>query len=404
MTKRLRAIPGGTSASKTISILLYLIALAQSDTEPTLTSVVSESFPHLRRGATRDFLNIMEKHKYFKDALWDKTNSTYTFETGSKMEFFSADQPQKLRGGRRERLFLNECNNIPFSAFEELEVRTKEFIYLDWNPTNEFWYYTEVRGKRDDVEELTLTYLDNEALDQKIIDSIEQRKNRKEWWKVYGLGMLGEVEGKIYKDWQIIDDIPHEAKLIVRGLDFGYSNDPTVIVDIYQYNGGFIIDERLYRKGIHNDEIARFLMSLDDPDVLVIADSAEPKSIDEIRKFGVNIIGATKGQGSVNRGIDYVQSQRMSVTKQSTNTIRCYRNYLWEVDKDGKILNKPSHDYSDPLDATRYGLSGFINKKDTTKEEIEAIQEFMTTKDKFAHLKPSAQDLTESTAISDFIG
>ena len=368
MKERLRCVPGGTSASKTISILLYLIAKAQSDKEPTLTSIISESFPHLRRGAMRDFFRILKEHNYYKDSLHDKTNHSYTFETGSQIEFFSADQPEKLRGGRRDRLFINEANNISFSAFEELEVRTKEFVYIDWNPTSEFWYYTDLKPTRNDIEELTLTYKDNESLDQRIVDSIEQRKNRKGWWQVYGLGQLGEVEGRIYTGWQIIDEIPHEAKLITRGLDFGYSNDPTVIVDIYQYNGGYIIDEQLYQKGIHNDEIAIFIKSLEE-NVLVIADSAEPKSIDEIRKYGVKITGAQKGNGSVARGIDFVQSQKISVTKRSTNVIKSYRNYLWETDRLGEILNVPCHDFSDSMDAIRYGLSTFIPKKIENSQE-----------------------------------
>jgi len=358
MKKRIRAIPGGTSASKTISILLYLIGLAQSDKTPTLTSVIAESFPHLRRGAMRDFLRIMKEHNYFKDKLWNKSESTYVFETGSKMEFFSADQPEKLRGGRRDRLFMNECNNIPFSAFEELEVRTKEFIFLDWNPTNEFWYYTDLKPTRTDVEELTLTYLDNEALDQEIIDSIEQRKDRKAWWTVYGLGQLGEIETRIYTGWEIIDDIPHEARLESRGLDFGYSNDPTCLVDIYKYNGGYIVDELLFQKGMHNKDIAQFILSTEN-NTVTIADSAEPKSIDEIKLYGVNIKPAIKGQGSVNKGIDFVQSQKMSVTKRSVNVIKSYRNYLWQTDKLGTILNDPDHNYSDAMDAVRYGMSLF---------------------------------------------
>ena len=358
MKKRIRAVPGGTSASKTISILIYLIAKAQEDKKPTLTSVVSESFPHLRRGATRDFLNIMKDHKYFKDKLWNKSESIYKFETGSKIEFFSADQPDKLRGGRRDRLFLNEANNIPFDAFEQLEVRTKDFIFLDWNPTSEFWYYTEVKPLRNDVEELVLTYKDNEALSQNIVDSIEARKNRRGWWLVYGLGQLGEVEGKIYKDWQIIDEIPHEARLERRGLDFGYSNDPTAIVDIYKYNGGFIFDEITFQKGLSNRQIADILKNC--LSTLTIADSAEPKSIDEIKSYGVDIIGAEKGQGSVNQGIQFVQDQRCSITKRSINIIKAYRNYLWEIDKNGAILNVPNHAFSDAMDAVRYGMSGYI--------------------------------------------
>lgn len=354
LKKRIRAIPGGTSAGKTIGILEILIDKAQRDTKPTLTSVVAESFPHLRRGAMRDFLSIMKEQNYFKDARWDKTNSTYNFETGSQIEFFSVDQPEKVRGARRDRLFINEANNIPFSAFEELEVRTKEFIFLDWNPTSEFWYYTDVKPSRDDVEELTLTYIDNEGLDRSIVESIEQRKNRKGWWQVYGLGQLGEVEGKIYTDWQIIDEVPHEARIERYGLDFGYSNDPTAVVGIYYYNGGYILDEVTYLKGLSNKQIADIL--LNQHKSLVVADSAEPKSIDEIKSYGINVIPTIKGHDSVQQGIQFVQAQRISVTKRSVNIIREYRNYLWETDKDGKILNEPEHAFSHSMDAIRYGM------------------------------------------------
>ena len=356
LKKRIRAVCGGTSASKTISILLYLIDKAQSDKISTLTSVVSESFPHLFRGAEKDFKNIMQAHKYWKDNLWNGSSHTYTFETGSKIEFFSADQPSKVRGPRRDRLFINECNNIPYEAFDQLEIRTKEFIFLDWNPTFAFWFYEEVK-EREDVDFLTLTYLDNEALDKNIVNSIEKHKDNKNWWLVYGLGQLGEVEGKIYKDWAIIDEIPHEARLERYGLDFGYSNDPTAIVAIYKYNDGYIIDEITHQKGLSNKQIADTL--LNNPQALTIADSAEPKSIDEIYSYGVNIIGATKGQGSVNQGIQYVQGQKISLTKRSLNTIKAYRNYMWKIDKDGKILNVPDHYLSDSMDAIRYGLSSF---------------------------------------------
>lgn len=356
LTKRVRVIAGGTSASKTISTLLVLIDKAQRDKTPTLTSVVSESFPHLRRGAMRDFLSIMQEHNYFKDQRWSKTDYTYEFETGSKIEFFSVDQPGKVRGPRRDRLFINEANNVSYEAFDQLEVRTKECIYIDFNPTSEFWFYTEVKDKRDDVEFITLTYLDNEALSPDIIASIEQRKHRKGWWQVYGLGQLGEVEGKIYKDWKIIDDIPHEARLERRGLDFGYSNDPTAIVDIYYFNGGYILDEVEFRTGLTNREIGDILKTRDR--VLTIADSAEPKSIDEIRAMGIQIVPAKKGTGSVLQGIQYVQDQRISVTKRSVNLIREYRNYLWATDKDGRILNEPEHEFSHGMDAVRYGFNG----------------------------------------------
>jgi len=353
LTERIRVIPGGTSAGKTISVLLYLIALAQGDKVKTLTSVTSESFPHLRRGAIRDFKNIMQNHAYWKDARWNATDNIYTFETGSQIEFFSTDNGDKLRGARRDRCFMNEANNCTFDAFEQLEVRTKEFFIIDFNPTNEFWAYTELKG-RTDVEWLVLTYLDNEALSKEIVASIEQRKERKGWWQVYGMGQLGEVEGKIYKDWAIIDEIPHEARLERYGMDYGYSNDPSAITAIYYYNGGYIFDEITFQKGMSNKQLADVLNSQDK--ALVVGDSAEPKSNDEIMSYGVNIIGAVKGRDSVNQGIQYVQAQRISVTKRSVNIIKEYRNYLWKTDKNGKILNEPEHQFSHSMDSIRYGM------------------------------------------------
>ena len=355
MKARIRAVQGGTSASKTVSIMMYLIAKAQKDTVPTLTSVVAESFPHLRRGAMRDFELILKGHDYWKDSRWDKTNSVYTFESGSKIEFFSADQGDKLRGARRDRLFINEANNVSFDAFEQLEVRTKDFILIDWNPTSEFWFYSEVLSHRTDVEHIILTYLDNDALDPTIVASIEQRKGRKGWWQVYGLGLLGEVEGKIYKDWEIIDDIPKEARLLRYGLDFGYSNDPTSIVAILKYNDAYILEEICFQKEMSNRMIAETLLAAGKS--LVIADSAEPKSIDEIATYGINIVGANKGPGSVANGIQFVQDQKILVTKRSVNIIKEYRNYLWVTDKDGKILNEPEHTYSHSMDAIRYGIA-----------------------------------------------
>lgn len=358
LSKRIRAIQGGTSAGKTISVLQDLIDQSQRDETPKITSIISESFPHLKRGAMRDFISLMQETGYFDDSRWNKTDYTYTFETGSIIEFFSADQPGKVRGPRRDRLFINEANNVPFETFEQLEVRTREVIYLDWNPTTEFWFYTEILGKRGDVDHITLTYLDNEALDAAIVASIELRKNRAGWWKVYGEGQLGEVEGKIYRDWQFIDEIPHEARLERYGLDFGYTNDPTAIVAIYYYNGGYLLDEILFQKGLSNKQIADTLVN--QRKALVIADSAEPKSIDEIRSYGVNIQPCTKGPGSVNQRIQMVQDQQLSVTKRSVNVIKEYRNYLWETDRDGSVINVPEHAFSHSMNAIEYGLSSLI--------------------------------------------
>ena len=359
LEKRIKVIQGGTSASKTISILLVLIDKAQIKyQENELTSVVSESIPHLKRGAIRDFKLIMQAHSYWRDANWNATDSVYTFETGNQIEFFSTDNGDKLRGARRDWLFVNEANNVTFDAFEQLEVRTKKGIYVDYNPTNEFWVQTDLIGKREDVDFIILTYKDNEALSPEIIASIEQRKNRVGWWQVYGLGQLGEVEGKIYKNWQIIDEIPHEARLERYGLDFGYTNDPTAIVAIYYYNGGYILDEITFQKGLSNKQIADILKNHDT--ALVIADSAEPKSIDEIASYGISIAGAEKGKDSIVHGIALVQAQRISMTKRSVNVIKEFRNYLWLTDKNGKILNEPDGGFDHSMDAIRYAMKSVV--------------------------------------------
>lgn len=367
LNHRIRAIQGGTSAAKTIGILLNLIDFAQSDSEPTLTSIVSESFPHLKRGVIRDFLSIMESHHYFKDKCWNKTDYVYTFETGSRIEFFSADQPGKVRGPRRDRLFINEANNIPYETFEQLEVRTKDYIYLDWNPVSEFWFYENVKN-RSDCQHIILTYKDNEALDPAIVASIEQRKGRKGWWQVYGEGQLGEVEGKIYTGWQIIDSIPHEARLDKYGLDFGYRPDPACIIALYYYNGGYIVDEIAYSTEMSNRRLADIFIN--QPKAIVMADAAEPKSIDEIKSYGVNILPAAKGKDSVKHGIQYVQEQKISVTKRSYNVIKEYRNYLWATDKLGNIIpGEPEHQFSHTMDAIRYALSN----RNTNIKHMESI-------------------------------
>lgn len=359
MKKRIKAVPGGSSAGKTIGILQVLIDKAQRDKKGTLTSVTSESFPHLKRGAMRDFLDIMEDSGYFKPDLWNKTDSTYTFETSSKIEFFSLDQPHKVRGPRRDRLFMNEANNNPFETYEQLEIRTNDEIWLDWNPTNEFWYYEYLKDQHPDLEELTLTYKDNEALDKAIVKSIESRKGRPEWWKVYGLGQLGEVEGRIYTGWNIIDKVPQEARLERYGVDFGWHPDPAVCIAVYWWNGQYILDEVFHQLEMSNREMANTLKNL--KRALVIADNAEPKSISEIKSYGVNIIPCKKGADSVRHGIMAVADQRISMTKQSTNLIKEYRNYLWKIDAKGKLMPGVPEDGNDHcLDATRYAVNSLV--------------------------------------------
>lgn len=335
---------------------MILIDKAQSNQNLTI-DIVSESFPHLEAGAIKDFKSIMIDRGYWDDNRWNETKHFYKFETGSVMKFISVDDFGKAHGPRRDILFINEGPNLDWIIVEQLIQRTSGDIWIDWNPSSEFWYYTEIKGKLDH-DFITLTYLDNEGLPQTVKEFIESRKENKRWWTVYGLGQLGEVEGKIYKDWQIIDEIPHEARLERRGMDFGYSNDPTAIVDIYKYNGGFILDEVTYQKGLSNKQIADILTSQEK--ILTIADSAEPKSIDELCSYGHNVIGAVKGADSIRQGIQVVQDQRISVTKRSLNIIKEYRNYMWKTDKNGKILNEPESGLDHAMDAIRYAMASFV--------------------------------------------
>lgn len=371
LKKRIRAVRGGTGASKTISIIVWSINYAQSY-ENELISVVSESFPHLSGGAMLDFENIMKDRGYWQDKAWIKTpKPTYTFPNGSKIEFLSVDSYGKAHGPRRDVLFLNEGNNIPWLIADQLITRTRKIVWIDWNPTNEFWFDTELRPNRKDIDFITLTFKDNEALDEGSLNEIYSHKNNSNWWKVYALGELGTIEGRIYKDWAIVDEIPHRARFERYGLDFGYTNDPSALVGIYYYDGGYILDEVAYQKGLSNKGIADIIKAQSNPQGLVIADSAEPKSIDDIKSYGVNIVPAVKGKDSVVNGIQLIQDQRMSITKRSINIIKEYRNYLWETDRDGKVLNEPEHEFSHTMDAVRYPMVSIL-KKPTVK--IEASQ------------------------------
>lgn len=372
MKTNLRLIAGGTSASKTISILTVLIDIAQSSTLEMSgglpIGVFSETMPHMRGGAMLDFENIMKAQGYWDDDRWNKTLCVYTFETGIKMRFLSTDAPSKVHGPRWWISYLNEANNIPYAVADHIMVRTKWLVYADWNPSVEFWAYLEIMqnpnyaGKYDFI---TLTYKDNEALDPIVVQRIESHKNNKMWWQVYGLGQLGEIEGRIYTGWNWIDEIPHEARLVKRGLDFGYTNDPSGIIDVYEYNGGFIFDEKLYAYGQSNKQLADAINSLEHSNTLVIADSSEPKSIDELRTYGVNVMPANKGQGSVNQGIQYIQGQRISATKRSINLKKEYERYVWLKDKlTDRFINKAPDLDNHLLDPARYALESYFPRED----------------------------------------
>lgn len=376
LNKRIRAVSGGTSASKTISILVWLIDYAQS-THGELISVVSESYPHLSGGAMLDFEKIMRAQGYWNDDRYVKTpKAVYTFETGSKIEFISIDTVGKAHGPRRDVLYVNECNNLSYDIVDQLMTRTRRIVWLDWNPSSEFWFYERLLLERpDDIDFIgeggnypPLTYRDNESLDKTMIDEIEAHKGDKRWWTVYGEGKLGDIASRIYTGWKIIDEIPFEAKLVRRPLDFGYSVDPSGMLGIYEYNGGLILDEELYQKGMSNKQLADTILNQPEQ-CLVVADSAEPKSIAEIASYGVNIIGAVKKKEKTGNyktynewAIAQVQSyKKISVTARSINLIKEYRNYVWAQDKDGKFIGEPEKTPDHLLDPVKYGIISMIS-------------------------------------------
>lgn len=355
LKKRIKIIQGGTSAGKTFGILPVLIDKAARH-EGIEISVVAETIPVLRRGALKDFLKIMKWTGRFFEDRFNKSLLRYEFANGSVIEFFSADDSSKLRGARRDILYINECNNVTFDSYNELAIRTRKEVYLDFNPANEFWVHTELKDEPDS-DFLILTYKDNEALDQSIIDQIEKNKEKAQtstywanWWKVYGEGQLGMLEGVVFSNWKQIDTIPKEAKLLGIGLDFGYTNDPTAIIEIYNYNGQRIVNELAYQTGLLNSDIAKLLPK----NVVVYADSSEPKSIDEIKRYGITIKGVTKGKDSINYGIDVIQRNEYLVTSNSQNLIKELRSYVWDTDKQGKRLNKPIDFNNHAIDAFRY--------------------------------------------------
>jgi phage terminase large subunit len=348
-------VQGGTSASKTFSILAVLIN--QAVNIPGLEiSIVAETIPHLRRGALKDFIKILKWTNRFDENQFNKSLLTYEFRNGSTVEFFSADDSSKLRGARRDILYINECNNVTFDSYNELSIRTRKEVYLDFNPTNEFWVHTELKDEPD-TDFVILTYKDNEALDKSIVEQIEKNRDKAKtsnywanWWKVYGEGKLGMLEGVVFSNWKQINAIPKEAKLIGIGLDFGYTNDPTAIIEIYNYNGQRIVNELVYQTKLLNDDIARLLPK----NVPVYADSSEPKSIDEIKRYGITIQGVTKGKDSINYGIDIMQRNEYLITSNSSNLIKELRSYVWDTDKQGKRLNKPIDYFNHAIDALRY--------------------------------------------------
>ena len=360
LSKRIRVIQGGTSAGKTYSILPVLFEYAREN-QNIVISVVSESHPHLRKGAIRDFKNIMQDVGEWSDAKWNETNSTYHLTNGSLIEFFSADKGDKLRGSRRDILFINEANNISHEAYNQLAIRTKQLIFIDFNPSHRFWAHEHLSDDPD-AEWITLTYKDNEYTPPEIVNELvkaEAKAEKSDYWRnwvsVYVYGHLGTRQGVIFKehqDWFQIEAIPANAEPVGIGLDFGFSNHQSAIVRAYYVDGRYIFDEVCYKTGMQNSDLADVLKGMPGQ---VVADSAEPKSIDYIKGCGIDVRGVKKGPDSVRYGIGMVHEiGPFYVTARSVNLIAELRDYAYE-EKEGARFNTPAKGQKDhAIDALRY--------------------------------------------------
>ena len=364
-----KVIQGGASAGKTFAIITLLISYCQSYPD-SLVTVVGLSYPHLEAGSIRDFTKIMKETNIWNPDLWNKSAKIYSFPNGSLLEFKSIDR-MSARGPRRDVLFVNEANGISFETFQELATRTKDFCIVDFNPSAKFWAHEKLCEELpSDTTHIILTYKDNEALTAREVDNIESHKPKKgeepsNWWVVYGLGQIGTLEGNVFSGWSedIFDHIRQVGKLVRYGLDFGFSNDETALVAVYEMPDGKLgIVEKLYKKGLLGSQYGDILRRNEvDPNVLIVADSARPEIIAEIQKAGFRCIGADKNPGSVLRGIDRVAQRQ--IVYSGDNLKREYLSYAWRKKRSGEVLDEPEDGNDHLMDAVRYAVDDLSRKR-----------------------------------------
>ncbi len=364
--KRTWVIQGGTSAGKTIAILCYVLNWAIENPNKRCT-IVSDTLPHLRDGAMSDFLDICRETGVYDIADWSRTLNELTLPNHSVIQFRSVEL-MGAHGPRRDLLYINEANSISWNTYRELAKRTRGFRILDFNPVNEFWAHTELVNnelRSNDVAFIKVTYTDNEALDDDTVADIEMERGdgTSNWWRVYGLGEIGSLEGNVYEGWRRVDEVPENARLVRYGLDFGFSNDETAMVSIWETeDGGTIVQEELYQKGILGSQYAEIFKSHNiDPSVLIVGDSARPEIIAEIESAGFLIIGANKDSGSVKRGIDRVKQRRVFYI--GKNLEREFLTYAWRKKRStGEVLDVPQDGNDHLMDALRYAIDDLERK------------------------------------------
>jgi phage terminase large subunit len=353
--KRITIEQGGSRSGKTYNILMWLIfSYATKNIDKTIT-ICRKTFPALRASSMRDFFEILKKYDLYKEGNHNKSNSEYLLN-GNLFEFISLDQPQKVRGRKRNVLYINEANELYFEDWQQLILRTTDKAILDYNPSDEFHFIYDKIKPREDTEFFITTYKDNPFLDEQTVSEIERLRTVDEnYWNIYGLGLVGSSQALIFRINEC-SSIPEDAKFLSYGMDFGYTNDPTTLVAIYQQGDNIFLKELIFETKLTNRDIDDKLRLNNIERKEIFADSAEPKSIEELYRMGWNIKPATKGQGSVNIGIDMMKRYNIYVTKDSINMIKEFRNYKWQQDKNGNVLNVPVDMFNHTIDAVRYGL------------------------------------------------
>ena len=361
--KRIIIEQGGTRSGKTYNILMWLIfGYALKQTSKKVVTICRKTYPALRTSAMRDFIQILQDYELYDERNHNKSSAEYILN-GNLIEFISLDQPQKVRGRKRDLLFINEANELHWEDWQQLVFRTTGKIILDYNPSDEFhWIYEKVKT-RDDSEFHITTYKNNPFLPQSIKDEIELLKKTDEnYWQVYGLGQVGVGKTLVFTHTGI-DKVPLDALLLSYGMDFGYTNDPTTLVAVYKKDNNLYFDELIYRTGMTNRDIGNELRALDiDRRAEIYADSAEPKSIVDLRQMGWNVKPSEKGRDSVNIGIDMLKRYNLFVTHRSVNMIKEFRNYKWKEDKSGNVLNTPVDLYNHTTDAIRYACYSKLSR------------------------------------------
>ena len=352
---------GGTRSGKTWS-LLQLCATLATHCDGILISVVGETLPFLKRGVIRDFHSMMGGA--WNADKWNATDLVYSFDNGSQIEFFSADNEGKVHGSARDVLFINECYFVNWEIYRQLEVRTRALIFLDYNPRSRFWVDDNILGKPD-VALIHSTYKDNPFLTDRQRQAIEAYKDDENWWRVYGLGEMGSVEGLIYTRWATVPEMPSTFKREFYCIDFGFTNDPTSILRVRLSGGELWVEELAYRTAMLNGDIVNVLQQNHvQRNAQIVCDSAEKKSIAEINNIGgFRAVACVKGNGSIVSGITMVQAYKINVTKNSLGVIDELRNYSWKRDANGNYINIPIDRYNHSLDALRYGVTTFLQSQ-----------------------------------------